>query len=294
MGTCGGESYIGNMQPIDNCESQSSSKGCCSYDGGVLCGPKCSTLDGTEWCHESADNCNICSGVFLPENEPLDNCDSWDRSCFLIGYDVGGSENACGYAKEVKVYGGPGYNFSAHSWIAAKNISTEIASFTSAGDCQALCERDSECAYFAFDPTAQGIGRCILKKGYTSYTCLPIYQALTGSVAGPERCDSLCHKVHYDVGGVANACGYAKVVKFYGSPGFDFSSFPWLAEQGVPTESVGSQGELDEIADCQGLCGLTLGCDYFVFDFACQKGSCCTLKESYDKASCAPLYEPFI
>ncbi|CAK0896608.1 unnamed protein product [Prorocentrum cordatum] len=203
-------------------------------------------------------------------------------TCLKPGYDMGDSANSCGYAPEVKVFGGPGYDFSAHSWIASKGITTEAVGaaedLDSATDCQALC-LGAGADYFAYDPVAL----CVCKAEYAEASCYPLYapyESSSAMIAGPASCGT-CFRVDHDMGADFNGCGYAPEVKVFGGPGYDFSAHSWIASKGITTEAVGAADELDSAMDCQALC-LGAGADYFAYE----PGQLCVCKDGYSDASC--------
>ncbi|CAK0896616.1 unnamed protein product [Prorocentrum cordatum] len=210
-------------------------------------------------------------------------------TCLKPGYDMGDSANSCGYAPEVKVFGGPGYDFSAHSWIASKGITTEAVGaaedLDSATDCQALC-LGAGADYFAYDPVAL----CVCKAEYAEASCYPLYapyESSSAMIAGPASCGT-CFRVDHDMGADFNGCGYAPEVKVFGGPGYDFSAHSWIASKGITTEAVGAAEDLDSATDCQALC-LGAGADYFAYDPV----ALCVCKAEYAEASCYPLYAPY-
>ncbi|CAK0896606.1 unnamed protein product [Prorocentrum cordatum] len=200
-------------------------------------------------------------------------------TCLKPGYDMGDSANSCGYAPEVKIFGGPGYDFSAHSWIASKGITTEAVGaagdLDSATDCQELCF-GAGAAYFAYEPDQL----CVCKDPYEASNCT-LFGERTNITAGPTVCQD-CFRGS-DMGADFNGCGYASEVKVFGGPGYDFSAHSWIASKGITTEAVGAADELDSAMDCQALC-LGAGADYFAYE----PGQLCVCKEidGYSDASC--------
>jgi len=206
----------------------------------------------------------------------------------LQGGDMGGGFNSCGYAPEVKIFGGPGYNFSSHSWIASKEIPTEAVGtaedLDTATDCQELC-LGAEAAYFAYEPGKL----CVCKNGYSKSDedCKPLYGLNTGSpdiTSGPTQCPG-CVMDGYDAAGSANLCGYGKEAKIFAATGYDFSKKSWIASKGIPTEHTEN---LRTPYDCRMLCMDEAGCAFFAFDAL---ESFCVLKMAYDHPSCAPQYQ---
>ncbi|CAK0896614.1 unnamed protein product [Prorocentrum cordatum] len=203
-------------------------------------------------------------------------------TCLKPGYDMGDSANSCGYAPEVKVFGGPGYDFSAHSWIASKGITTEAVGaaedLDSATDCQALC-LGAGADYFAYDPVAL----CVCKAEYAEASCYPLYapyESSSAMIAGPASCGT-CFRVDHDMGADFNGCGYAPEVKIFGGPGYDFSAHSWIASKGITTEAVGAAGDLDSATDCQELC-FGAGAAYFAYE----PDQLCVCKDPYEASNC--------
>eukprot|EP00930_Biecheleria_cincta_P080831 TRINITY_DN692_c0_g1_i6.p1 TRINITY_DN692_c0_g1~~TRINITY_DN692_c0_g1_i6.p1 ORF type:complete len:490 (-),score=93.55 TRINITY_DN692_c0_g1_i6:134-1603(-) len=206
-------------------------------------------------------------------------------TCFQVGHDVGGGANTCGYATEVKVFGEPGYDFGAHSWIASKGISTQavpkLENLDSADDCMMLCA-EAGADYFSFKMHDV----CVCKKGYAESTCTPLYQIDLTRTSGPTSCALECFHSEHDVGGSANSCGYAKEVKIFAQPGYSFSAHSWIASKNIPTEHAATATELDTASDCQMLC-LKSEADVFAFEL----GRLCVCKSGYEKSMCMPLYQ---
>ncbi|CAK0896615.1 unnamed protein product [Prorocentrum cordatum] len=237
-------------------------------------------------------------------------------TCLKPGYDMGDSANSCGYAPEVKdldsatdcqalclgagadyfaydpvkVFGGPGYDFSAHSWIASKGITTEAVGaadeLDSAMDCQALC-LGAGADYFAYEPGQL----CVCKEidGYSDASCV-LYGLNAGApdiTSGPTQCPG-CIMDGYDAAGSANICGYAVEVKIVATTGYDFSEPSWIATKGIPTAHTDN---LRTPYDCRMLCMAETGCAFFAFDAMKQPGKgFCVLKQAYSHPSCEPQY----
>ena len=207
-------------------------------------------------------------------------------TCLKPGYDVGSGANSCGYAAERKVFAGPGYDFTAHSWIASKGVPAEAVGtpgeLDTAAECQALCHT-AGADYFAFEP-----GRlCVCKEAYSEASCLPLftpYEDNPAMVSGPSSCN-LCFREEHDMGGDFNSCGYAQEHKVYAGPGYDFTAHSWIASKGVPTESVATAEALDTAAECQELC-YGAGADYFAYEPL----KLCVCKNEYEATGCIGTY----
>jgi len=111
---------------------------------------------------------------------------------------------------------------------------------------------------------------------------------------GHAMLEDSCNMQGYDSGaGGADGspCGYAKVVKAVGGPGYDFAQHSWMAAQGVVTEVVPNVWDMDSPADCIKLCRTTPKCSSWVFDPLAQGKGRCILKHAHDHPlTCAPLF----
>lgn len=109
--------------------------------------------------------------------------------CLMDGHGVAGSENDCGFAKEVVVFGGPLFDMDSHSWITSKKIPVEMEPRIAGPlHCQDLCghyEAKPKAAFFVYDATKT---RCICKAAYGHPMCSPQYQHDVDSVSGPVKC----------------------------------------------------------------------------------------------------------
>lgn len=201
--------------------------------------------------------------------------------CYSHGMDVGGSTNACGYMDEVAVIAASGV--AKPGWYDGFFLTLPANDIDSPEKCQALCEERPECDWFAYGTY------CVLKRDYHNASCTPVMEPNTDVISGPSNCES-CTKLHNDVGGGFNSCGYMDNVLIYAKAGVSKQS--WYNGLYVVLEDI----QTWTAEECKHYCHDNPDCDYFHVS-----EEHCYLKHDYSPeqyansslGGCLPLYAPF-
>jgi hypothetical protein len=220
------------------------------------------------------EDCDVTSGQ-----------DMGPTDCYQHNMDVGGGANSCGYMDVLAIVAAEGE--MKYDWYEGyfKNVPAE--EIDSVEKCQAMCEHMPGCHFFVYSPPDPHAD-CTLKTGYAQDTCTPLYEALSGSHAGPSKCPS-CIKEEMDVGGSFNACGFMDNVAVYAKPNVQKQS--WYTGHYVELADVATW----TVERCHGLCAGNPFCAYWHMS-----EDHCYLKADYSEeqkhaapGGCVPLYNAF-